>query len=167
MFKLYAYILDKLGVWFGIIFKMVLPFLVMYRPIKTFAFSIVVVGTYYMGSSPSLNTFGIVLFYLIYAVLLALLIWFPKVASAVEFVLIGVYFAFIGGLYVLGFYSSFVRSMAPFLHIYIKELPFVAVFFVGKILFFFFLLSNRKDIEEMKREDNQLLYHSDCSDYLL
>ena len=137
----------------------------MYRPIKALAFSVVLVGTYSGNYAPSINTLGIVLFFLVYVVLLAMLIWFPKVASAIEFVLIAYYVLFLATLYFGGNFSSYIAKMSSFFWTYVYELPVVLVFLAGKILFFFFILSNRKKIDEMKRFDHQLLYQSDSPAY--
>ena len=77
MFRLIAVALEKLGNWFGIIFKIVVPIIAMYRPIKTLSFSIVVFGAYLGGNSDALNTFAIVMFGLLYVILVVLLIFTP------------------------------------------------------------------------------------------
>lgn len=165
MFRLLSAILDKMGFWFGIIFKLLVPLVVMFRPIKAFSFSIVLIGTHYGNYAPSLNKFAIVVFFLVYIVLLAMLIWFPKVASAIEFVIIGYYIVFLATLYFGGNFSSYIAKISPFFWTYVFELPFVLLFLAGKIIFFFFILSNRKNIEELKREDHQLLYRSERQGY--
>ncbi len=166
MFKLIAGIVERMGNWFGIIFKIVLPFIVMYRPIKTLSFSIVVFGAYYGGNADFLNTIALALFGLLYVILVALLICAPKVASAVEFLLIAYYFAFLGFVYFAGFYSSFFEGMNHYLLIYIRELPLVLIFLTGKIIFFFFIRSNRASLEQMKKQD-AIFFSSSDDDYIL
>lgn len=167
MFRLIAIALEKLGNWFGIIFKIVVPIIAMYRPIKTLSFSVVVFGAYLGGNSDALNTFAIVMFGLLYVILVVLLICTPKVASAVEFLTIGYYFAFLGFVYVAGFYSSFFSDITHYLPTYIKELPIVLVFLAGKIIFFFFIRSNRAVIEQMKTQNSIAFYGSEDNDYML
>ena len=77
MFNLISVALEKLGNWFGIIFKIILPIVAMYRPIKTFALSVVMLGTYYDGNAASMNNLGLVLFGILYVVL------FPTFTSIV------------------------------------------------------------------------------------
>ena len=166
MFKMYSAVLDKMGNWFGIIFKILLPLIVMYRPIKSFSFSIVTVGLYYGGNITSVNAFGIILFCLLYAVLAALLIWFPRAASVMEFLLIAYYVSFLGLLYLGGFYSSYISKLAIYIQIYSFELPCVLVFLLGKIMFYlFFIRVDRKQTVQTKRHD-ELLYGADSSGYL-
>ena len=112
-----------MGIWYGILFKLIVPLLVMYRPIKTLAFSIIVIGIYYGGEPKSLNAFCWVLFCLAYVVLLAFLIWFPKAASAVEFFLIAYYIGVLGLLYVGGHFSSYLGKFYPLVWAYGYELP--------------------------------------------
>ena len=160
MYRSISILLDKMGNWFGIIFKILLPLVLMYRPLKTLALSIVVFGTYYGGSPASLNSFAIGMFWLMYVVFLVLLIFSPKVASACEFFLIAYYMAFILFIYHAGVTSNAFESLTSYLITYIIELPFILLFLTGKIIFFFFIRHNRMNIEKMKSRDNQMLYHS-------
>lgn len=154
-----------MGDWFGIIFKILIPLVALYRPIKSFSFSIVLIGLYYGTDAPSLNTFAIVTFVLVYLILLAMTIWFPKAASVIEFFLIAFYLGFLGLLFVGGFFSSYIAALSPYLWTYIFELPLVLLFLTGKIIFYFFIRSKRKEILQQERHD-QLLYDSDSSGYL-
>ena len=92
MFKLFSTLLERMGNWFGIIFKILLPAVIMYRPIKMVGFSLLVFGSILGGDVSSLNNFGIILFVIIYIVFGIMLILFPKAASALEFILILYYF---------------------------------------------------------------------------
>ena len=166
MFKFLSFVVEKMGVWFGIIFKLVLPLLVMYMPIKSFAYSIAIIGVYYNSYPPSIVAFGIVVFGLSYIVLLALLIWFPKVASAFEFVLMAIYIAFLATLFFGGNFSSYISHIADMsFWNYASTLPLVLVFLVGKIIFFFFIRENRKQLMRAQRHD-ELLYDSDSTGYV-
>lgn len=160
MFKLISVALEKMGNWFGIIFKMIIPFAVMYRPIKTFTFFIVLAGTFCGGDSHALSDMGVIVFGILYGVFALLLIFLPKVASVTEFVLIGFYFAFLAISYIAGFYSDFFAAMSQLLHTYAKALPLVIVFLMGKILFFFFIRTNNESYEKMKDQKNQWILRS-------
>lgn len=140
--------LNRMGAWFGIIFKLVIPALVIYRPIKTFALSVTMFGMEIYGPSQSVSNLGIVIFYLIYAILIIMLILFPKIASAMEFVLIFYYFAFLGALYFIDYFSTTFAQTDQIFHTYIREIPLVLVFLAGKIFFFIFIKKNKTILDE-------------------
>ena len=152
MTKFILNVLEKMGKWFGIIFKIIIPLLVMYRPIKNFAFSFVVFGTYFGSDAQQINKLGFIVFCILYAVFIMLLLLFPKVASATEFVLIGYYFAFLVFAYIAGFYSGYFASVANILNEYTKAVPIVVLFLVGKVFFFFFVRKNYTSIAYMNLE---------------
>ncbi len=160
MFRLISVVLDKMGNWFGIIFKMVLPFAVMYRPIKTFTFFLVLVGTFFGGDSHVLSDMGVIAFFVLYGMFALILVFLPKTASVTEFVLIGFYFAFLASAYVAGFYIDFFAAMTQVLHTYARAIPLVIVFLAGKILFFFFIRANNENYEKMKAQKNQWILRS-------
>ena len=152
MSRIILNLLEKMGKWFGIIFKIIIPLLVMYRPIKNFAFSFVVFGTYYGTEAQQINKFGMIVFCILYAVFLILLLLFPKAASATVFVLIAYYFAFFVFAYIAGFYSGFFAGVSNILNEYAKAFPIVVLFLVGKVFFFFFVRRNYMSIAHTKLE---------------
>lgn len=147
MFKSLSSLLDKMGIWFGVIFKFIIPVLVMYRPIKTFALTVTIFLMTVGGSPQSMNNLGIVAFYLIYAVLIVMLILLPKVASAMEFVLIFCYFAFLGMFYFVDYFSMHIADLNNIILTYVRVLPLVLTFLAGKIFFFIFIRKNKQKIE--------------------
>lgn len=152
-------VLEKMGKWFGIIFKVIIPLLVMYRPIKTFVFSFVVIGTYFGGSAQDINKIGLVAFCILYAIFFVLLMFFSKVASATEFVLIAYYFIFLAFIYLAGYYSNFFAGMTDILYSYSKAIPIVLLFLAGKIFFFFFVRKNYMSIAQLKYENSNTFYN--------
>ncbi len=131
--------LEKTGNWFGIIFKIILPVAVMYRPIKMFTLSFVTFGTLCGGDFQGLNRFGVVLFYILYGVFVAMLFLTPKAASAAEFILIINYFICLGLFYYIDFFRSHFADMQQIARTYSQALPWVIIFLSGKVFFFFFM----------------------------
>lgn len=160
MFKFVSAVLEKMGNWFGIIFKIIIPLAVMYRPIKAFSFSLVLIGTFCGGDSQDLSDLGVIVFGVLYGIFILMLIFFPKLASATEFFLIFCYFAFLATVYIAGFYSDFFAGMSQILHTYARELPLVIVFLAGKIFFFFFIKANNEKYEKVKERKNQWILRS-------
>lgn len=151
--------LGKMGKWFGIIFKIIIPLLVMYRPIKSFAFSIVVFGTCFGSEAQQINAFGFAAFCVVYVVFFVLLLFFTKAASATEFVLIGYYFACLVFAYIAGYYDHFFASMTDILYEYTKAVPLVILFLAGKIFFFFFVRRNYMKITQVQIENSNRYYN--------
>lgn len=152
MFKLFSSILEKMGNWFGIIFKILLPAVIMYRPIKMVGFSLLVFGAMFGGDITSLNNFGLILFALVYVVFVVMLFLFPKAASALEFILIFYYFGCLVAFGFSDFFTQRIMGIEGIAFTYAKMAPFVFVFLVGKILFFIFLKVNRNKIELTRNE---------------
>ena len=141
-----------MGSWFGVVFKIILPAVVMYRPIKMFSLSVVVFGLSLGGESQSLNNFSLILFFLTYAVVVIMLFLFPKAASVVEFFLIFYYFACLVVFYFVDFFRLSFEGMTDIVHNYARALPLVIVFLIGKILFFIFIKTNRYEFEKGKKK---------------
>lgn len=155
MYKSITSLFEKMGNWFGIVFKLILPFFVMYRPIKTFVFSLVLLVTGIGGNSFSSNDMGVFVFIIVYAVFVLLLFLLPKVASATEFVLIGWYFVFLIFLAVSGLSILPGEMLNHFLNTYSQELPWVIIFLAGKIFIFFFVKSHSKEYEKAQERKNR------------
>jgi hypothetical protein len=153
--------LGKMGKWFGIIFKIIIPLLAMYRPIKTLSFSIVVFGIHFWGNPEQMNNFGTVAFIAFYVIFFVLLLLCPKIASAIEFILIAYYFAFFVFAYIAGNNSAYFASVTQILYEYIKAAPIVLLFLSGKIFFFFFVRKNYMRIAQMKFENSNTPYNSE------
>ena len=92
MFKFFSMVLEKMGSWFGIVFKIIIPIFVMYRPIKLTAFTIFIYGTTLGGDFYTFDGLGEVIYYSLYGIFILLVFLFPKVASGFEFVVIPYYF---------------------------------------------------------------------------
>ena len=152
MFKLFSTLLERMGNWFGIIFKILLPAVIMYRPIKMVGFSLLVFGAILGGDVSSLNNFGIILFVIFYVVFGIMLILFPKAASALEFILILYYFGCIIAFGFSDFFTQRIVGIADVAFTYAKMAPFIFIFLLGKVLFFIFLKVNRDKIEQNRRK---------------
>lgn len=151
--------LDKLGNWFGIIFKIILPLFAMYRPIKTFTLSFVVFGSLLGGDSQKLNDAGVIAFFVLYGVFALTLIFLPKVASATEFFLIFFYVGFWALVYFSAPYNTPFSGLSELLRTYLTASPLVGVFLAGKIFFFFFVRKNHLSIAQMKLENSTTAYN--------
>ncbi|MBR3988558.1 MAG: hypothetical protein IKK10_04565 [Clostridia bacterium] len=151
MFKFFSALLDKMGSWFGIIFKIILPGIVMYRPVKMFAFAVMVFGTTLGGDITSFDKLGIVIFYMLYAILVLMLFLFPKVASAMEFCLMAFYFVCLIVFNFIDFFSNNFVGLSDIVRSYSYALPLVLIFLIGKILFYIFITANREKIEEGRK----------------
>lgn len=159
MYKVISVALEKMGNWFGVIFKILIPLLVMYRPIKAFIFTFVLLGTINGGDSYLSSDLGVIVFGILYAIFTLLLIFLPKVASVTEFVLIGWYFVFLIITY-SGAYSALFPDVTHIMNTYSKELPLVIAFLAGKIFFFVFIKVNGKEYEKKKNRKDQLVLRS-------
>lgn len=147
MYKIISSLFEKMGNWFGIVFKMIIPFFVMYRPLKAFVFSCILLETADGGNFYFFSRFGFLVFVFMYIILMVLLIFFPKVASAVEFVLIIWYFAFLIYLGVSDFSVDSAKNAEHLIITYSQELPLVILFLAGKLFVFFFVRAHSKEYE--------------------
>ena len=153
MFKLFSILLEKMGNWFGIVFKIVLPAVFMYRPIKMVSLSLVVFGSAFGADINILNKFSLIAFVVIYVAFLIMLLLFPKTASATEFVLIFYYFGCLYAFIFVDFFNERVISGINEVALnYARMAPFVLLFLIGKILFFIFLKVNQKTFVLHQRE---------------
>lgn len=156
MYKFISSFLEKLGNWFGIIFKIALPLLFMYRPIKTFVFSFVVIGFASGADSYVSSDFGVIAFSIVYAVLALLLFFFPRAASVFEFFLIAWYFAFLIATYA-GALDKVFPDAEHILKTYSKEIIPVLLFLAAKIFFFFFIMAHDEEYEKKQKRGEQLI----------
>ena len=150
LFNIVNAMLNKMGNWFGIIFKIILPAIIMYRPIKMLSLSILVFGTVFGGEAASLNTFALMVFIFLYVIFAIMLFLFPKAASVVEFFLIFYYFASLGVFWFVDFFREGFDVMPEVVLTYARAIPWVLIFLAGKIFFFFFIRVNRYKFAEGK-----------------
>lgn len=155
MYKAISSLFEKMGNWFGVVFKIIIPFFVMYRPIKTFVFSFVLMATAVGGNPFSSNDMGVIVFIIVYTVFVLLLFLLPKVASATEFVFIVWYFVFLIVIAVSDFNVEYAESFKHILNTYSIELPWVIIFLAGKIFMFFFVKSHSKEYEKKQERKNR------------
>ena len=149
--------LDKMGNWFGIIFKIILPLFAMYRPIKTFTLSFAVFGALLGGDSQMLSDIGVIAFFVLYGIFAVLLIFLPKVASATEFFLIFFYLGFWALVYFAAPHSIHFEGMTKIFLTYLKALPLVMIFLAGKIFFFYFVRKNYMSIAQIKSRSRHIV----------
>ena len=160
MYKSISSLFEKMGNWYGIVFKLIIPFFVMYRPIKAFIFSFVLMVTAGGGNIFSSSDMGLFMFIILYAVFVLLLFLLPKVASAIEFVFITWYFVFLIVFAILNFGGGSSANIWHILSTYSRELPWVIIFLSGKIFVFFFVRSNSKEYEKAQEFKNRTKLHS-------
>lgn len=148
MYKLISTLLDKMGNWFGIIFKILIPAIIMHRPIRLASFTIYVYGGLITGNVNLFHDLGKMSVYLFYIMLALLLLFSPKAASVFEFVVIPYYFLNLILLSTVEYFQVNIVGLEDALQPYIRMAPLVAVFLVCKILFYFFVILNRDKMEE-------------------
>ena len=148
MYKLISSLLDKMGNWFGIVFKILIPAIVMYRPIRFTAFTIYVYGGLLTGNVRFFNDIGKFSIYLFYLILLLLLYFSPEAASVFEFVMIPSYILNLILLSTIEYFQINIVGIESALQPYIRMAPVVVLFLAFKILFYFFVKSNRDKLEE-------------------
>lgn len=159
MFRLISTLLDKMGKWFGIIFKTILPIGVMYFATRLAVFSIFIFGTAAGGDYGKLDGLCEVVFWLLYGVFIIMVLAFPKIASVMEFVIIPYYFVILILCYNVDYFTLMINALEATLSTYAMVFPLVAVFLAGKIMFYFFLRKYRgrieDDIQRKIRQDSE------------
>ena len=150
-------LLNKMGIWFGIIFKITIPAILFYYPFKMIMLagallaSILGIDMGVFGqNSQMIASFLFIIF-------VAILIFSPRVASAIEFILTPIYLVSLYYIYLLLFNVQFFRlnitDSAPFINMNKATVVALAIFIIFKILFFFFVVINRNNIEEAHIQD--------------
>lgn len=157
MYKLISNLLDKMGNWFGIIFKILLPAVIMYRPIRLTSFTIYVYGALLTGNTVAFNDIGKISVYAFYILLLCLLIFLPKAASVFEFIMVPYYIVNLIVLSTVEYFSISVVGIEDALKPYIRMAPVIILFIICKLVFFFFIRANRDKLEadRMKKFNNK------------
>jgi hypothetical protein len=157
-------LLKKMGIWFGIIFKVTIPALLFFYPSK-----MIVLGAVFLVSSLGINL-GVIgeksqlIAVFLYVIFVLILIFMPKVASVIEFVATPIYLVSLYYLYQLlfkvQFYSLNITDSAPFINMNKANVVLLAIFIFFKILFFFFVVINKNNIEKAQiqhAKSNRLL----------
>lgn len=159
MFRLISGILDKMGNWFGVVFKIIIPIVVMYYPTRLAVLSVYIYGIAYGGSYTTFEGLCEVMFWLLYLIFVAMAFLIPKVASIMEFIIIPYYMLTLIICANSSLIAMMVKNIDATVDFYVKVLPFALVFLAGKIMFYFFIRNNRAQIEIQRRrkfdEDNE------------
>lgn len=159
MFRLISGILDKMGNWFGVVFKIIIPIALMYFPIRLSVLSVYIYGVAFGGNRTTFDGLCDVMFWLLYLIFVTMAFLIPKVASAMEFVIIPYYMLTLIICAKSNYLAMMVKDIDVTVAFYAKLLPFVLIFLAGKIMFYFFIKNNRARIEIQRRrkfdEDNE------------
>ncbi len=157
MYKFITSLLDKMGSWFGIVFKIILPLVIMYRPIRLTAFTVYVYGALISGNVTAFNDLGQIAIYALYIVLLCMLFLAPKAASVFEFVMVPYYLINLIILTTAEYFELNVAGLEEALVPYVRMAPVVILFIAFKIFFYFFIKVNREKLEEdrLKKFDDK------------
>lgn len=152
MIKFFDNLLKRMGIWFGIIFKITIPALLFFYPFKM----IILEGVFLVSSlGIKLGVIGqksqlIAVF--LYVIFVLILIFMPKTASVIEFIVVPIYFISLYHLYntlfEVQFYSFNITDSAPFINMNKANVVLLVIFVFFKILFFIFLVINKKNIEK-------------------
>ena len=150
-------LLNKMGIWFGIIFKITIPAILFYYPFKMIMLAGVLLASI-LGID--MGTFGQnsqMIASFLFVIFVAILIFSPRVASAIEFILTPIYLVSLYYIYSLlfnvQFFSLNITDSAPFINMNKATVVALAIFIIFKILFFFFVVINRNNIEEAHIQD--------------
>ena len=159
MFRIVSSILDKMGNWFGVVFKILIPIVLMYFPIRLSVLSVYIYGVAGGGDHTTFDGLCEVIFWLLYLIFAAMAFLVPKAASAMEFVIIPYYILTLIICSKSSYLELMVKDIDVTVAFYAKLLPFVLIFLAGKIMFYFFIRNNRARIEIQRRrkfdEDNE------------
>ena len=157
-------LLNKMGIWFGIIFKITIPAILFYYPFKMMMLGGVLLASILRIDTGIVSQNSQLIASFLFIIFVAILIFLPRLASAIEFILTPVYLVSLYYIYSLlfnvQFFSLNITDSAPFININKATVVALAIFITFKILFFFFVVINRKNIEEAQIKDakrNRLL----------
>lgn len=150
-------LLNKMGIWFGIIFKITIPALLFFYPFKMTMFGVAMLATAFGIDTGEFGQNSQLIAGFLYTIFVVILIFLPRVASAIEFILTPIYLVSLYYVYLLlfgvQFYSLNITDIAPFINMNKASVVFLAIFIVFKILFFFFVVINRSNIEKSQIKD--------------
>ncbi|MDO4748170.1 MAG: hypothetical protein Q4A12_03230 [Eubacteriales bacterium] len=148
--------LKKLGPMYGIVFKLLIPAVLFYFPFKMLVLTSVI-GFSMFGITVSYGHYVDIIVLVIYIVFVAMLIFLPKVASAIEFVVTPLYFVALKYEYLIlfnvDFYSFDFSSQVYQINLHRMLVILIIVFILFKLLFFVFVKLNRKNIIKEKRKN--------------
>ena len=145
-------LLRKMGPAFGIIFKIIIPAVLFFYPFKmlVYGFSLFSIDLGF-DASPVMQHSQIISFVL-FMIFVLLLIFCPRVASVIEFIVTPLYFIslyyFYNMLFQINFFSLSFSGSAPYLVINKICAVLIVVFIIFKILFFFFIMLNQKNLNK-------------------
>ena len=150
-------LLNKMGIWFGIIFKITIPAILFYYPFKMIMLGGVLLASILGIDMGAFGQNSQMIASFLFVIFVAILIFSPRVASAIEFILTPIYLVSLYYIYLLLFNVQFFRlnitDSAPFINMNKATVVALAVFIIFKILFFFFVVINRNNIEEAHIQD--------------
>ena len=150
-------LLNKMGIWFGIIFKITIPAILFYYPFKMIRLAGVLLASILGIDMGAFGQNSQMIASFLFVIFVAILIFSPRVASAIEFILTPIYLVSLYYIYSLlfnvQFFSLNITDSAPFININKATVVALAVFIIFKILFFFFVVINRNNIEEAHIQD--------------
>lgn len=150
-------LLNKMGIWFGIIFKITIPAILFYYPFKMIMLAGVLLASILGIDMGAFGQNSQMIASFLFVIFVAILIFSPRVASAIEFILTPIYLVSLYYIYLLlfnvQFFSLNITDSAPFINMNKATVVALAVFIIFKILFFFFVVINRNNIEEAHVQD--------------
>ena len=150
-------LLNKMGIWFGIIFKITIPAILFYYPFKMIMLAGVLLASILGIDMGAFGQNSQMIASFLFVIFVAILIFSPRVASAIEFILTPIYLVSLYYIYSLlfnvQFFSLNITDSAPFINMNKATVVALAVFIIFKILFFFFVVINRNNIEEAHIQD--------------
>ena len=150
-------LLNKMGIWFGIIFKITIPAILFYYPFKMIMLAGVLLASILGIDMGAFGQNSQMIASFLFVIFVAILIFSPRVASAIEFILTPIYLVSLYYIYAVLFNVQFFRlnitDSAPFINMNKATVVALAVFIIFKILFFFFVVINRNNIEEAHIQD--------------
>ena len=132
-----------MGIWFGIIFKITIPALLFYYPFKMIALGSTLLATIIGINIGIIGQYSQLIAGFLYIIFVVILIFMPKVASVIEFIVTPIYlvslYYFYQLLFNVQFYSLNITDSAPFINMNKANVMFLIVFIIFKILFFILL----------------------------
>ena len=150
-------LLNKMGIWFGIIFKITIPAILFYYPFKMIMLAGVLLASILGIDMGAFGQNSQMIASFLFVIFVAILIFSPRVASAIEFILTPIYLVSLYYIYAVLFNVQFFRlnitDSAPFINMNKATVVALAIFIIFKILFFFFVVINRNNIEEAHIQD--------------
>ena len=157
MLKFLDTLLNKMGVWFGIVFKITIPAILYYYPLQILALAGVLLATILEIDIGVIGQYSQIIAISLYVIFVIILIFLPKVASVLEFLITPAYLFALHYVYLLLFKVQFYRpnitDIAPYINRNKANVLLLIVFMFFKIVFFFFVVIDKKNIKKTKRKN--------------